>query len=1825
MGRKFIVLWVILMITPTYIMADSYTTLWKQAEQARNKDLPREEISLMDKIIRKAETDKDYGQLLAARFRTLTLWGRISPDSLAPHLDRLAQMAAHAEDTDPALAAVYYTALAKVTRTVDNNEEKAEEYTLKAISDPASLAARKTTEYEPLLEEGIDGHIFQHDLLHVIGFETKAYKIMHDYYVKSGNRKAACITACYMTRQDQQKSTTATNKSKYLNTVDSLLHEYRDLQEAGELAIEHYNVIAEAEDVGAEEKINFINYALNHWGKWSRMNILRNAKSELLNPSFSTAAIKKVFRPNEQINLVVEEVRNIRELTLTISRLNITADNDYNPNEKEDYAKLRKLTSYRQVSKTLRFLGQPEHKVLKDSFQVGSLPIGAYLVEIKSDDKNVPISRDIFYVSDMAVIRQCLPGNLIRLVAVSATTGQPVPGATIVLCDKDYRGQHTNEITLTADTKGEATYHSKDNVARYVYAYTNKDKYTPPTWQTAVRFNYPTEERQHTKERLFSDRSIYRPGQTVHVALVRYKQTSGTETKALEGEDVTLTLYDANNKEVKTQEVKTDAYGTAWADFVLPEDGLTGRFFVRSDLRNSCGFNVEEYKRPTFEITFPEVNHRYQSGDTVVVTATAKAYTGIPVSKAKVKYTVTRRPSLWCWWGINESGTEEVYTDTLETDDEGYFTVEIPLTLPKENTIGIQPRKQIGRFYSFDVAADVTDLSGESHHGEMSLPLGTRATAFTTDLPERVEKDSLRQYTFIYKNVAGSDIAATVRYRIDHGAEMQAQTNVAITPSEDFYTLKSGKHTLTAFCENDTLRQEFFLFTMQDAKPASKVDEWFYQTATNFHSDGKPVCVQVGSSDKDVHVVYSIISGNMVLEQGTMEISDSIATYTFDYEEKYGTGLLLNFAWIKEGVFHNYHTTIQRPMPNKQLKLEWTTFRDRLTPGQKEEWTLRITRPNGTPAKAQLMSVLYDKSLDQLKAHNWDFNLYLYSNLPHTQWTTNIGRAGSFYLNNRASYKTYNVRNLNVDAFNSEFFPYAFSERMAIGSRVLLEKHSMVTMDTTQSFSMEAKVTGARPMAATNNDGASGEGTSKDSGTQVRENLNETAFFFPNLESDENGQVGLRFTLPESVTTWKLLGVAHDKEMNYGLISDEAIARKQLMIQPNMPRFLREGDNGQLVCRVSNTGEKAITGVARLELIDPESMKVVYTQKRKYSLKPSEVSAVNFDITVKGLPSITICKVTASGKDYSDGEQHYLPILPDVERVINTLPFVCNGKGKQELDLSDLVPDSIAEKTVTYTLEYTNNPAWLMIQTLPTVSTPDGDNAISLSTAYYANSIANHILCQAPHLKTVLELWKRETGDGSSLVSSLAKNEELRQLVLRETPWVLEANNESEQRRLLINYLDSSQVCHKLDSQYEKLASLQRTDGSFSWWKEMPGSRHMTTAIAETLVRLNRLTGRQAKTQQMLKKAISYLADEVHEEVVRLKNRERQSGLDITPSEDALSYLYIIGMDETKLTASQQQDKNYLMGLVTARQSAFTIYGKARYAVILGLGGDKAKAKEYLRSLKEYSVYREDMGRYFDTPKAYYSWRDYKIPTEVAAIEAIRLLTPEDTLTVEEMRRWLLRSKQTQAWDTPINTVNAVYAFLDGNMGQLTIEQSKDAFLVNGKQINMPKATAAIGYVKTNLTGKPRQLTVIRQTDATSWGAVYAAFNQPATQVDATASGIRVTREVIGNARQIGEKVKVRITVTADRDYDFVAVVDKRAACLEPVRTLSEYRQDYYTTPRDNATYYYFDRLAKGKHVIETEYYIDRLGTYGQGTCYAECVYSPEFRGCAPGDIITIK
>lgn len=1788
------------------VAAQTYDNLWKQAEINAQKDQPKSEIAVMKKIIAKASAAKDYGQLLAAETRQMTLWNEISTDSLTPNVKRME--AEVLKVNDPALKAVRYAVLGKVY--CDMDEKKSQEYFKKALEQPELLAKHTSTEYVPLTLKGVDGSSFNNDLLHLIGFEAdskEAYLQLYTYYNKVGNRGAACLCAYKLIEKYRQDDVREVKKSKYLQTIDSLIQVYQDIPEAGELAVEHFRFMEGATDAKPLDKLNYINYALSRWGGWSRMNELRNAQKRLTEPMFRVKDMPQVLRPGEKA-WVQLDVRNLQNLKISISRLNITADNDYNAQDEATYKMLlKKTTKLHQKDYSRNYYGRPDYEEVKDSIEIGgNLPLGAYLMEVTSDNTGIAPQRELFYVSNLAVMIQQLPDDRHRYVVVNATDGQPIAGAKIELYDQryDFKTKKDKRIVharLTTDENGEAYFKNVDGM---VLISTNNDKFTPARDIYLSRTRYYEKKDNETKYQVYTDRAIYRPGQKVHASAISYTVKKGLDA-SVPGKSMELkfVLSDANWKQVAEQKATTDEYGTASVDFELPKEGKTGQYSISVNGTASEYFRVEEYKRPTFEITFPKVNEKYTWGDTVVVKASAKTYAGVPVQGAKVEYLVTRRNQLW-WWGAGSAG-QLVKTDSCVTREDGTFDVEIPLeaSLSGKDEADMSDFMRQARFFNFEVSAIVTDISGESHEGVMSLPLGTKPTILTVNLPKRIETDSLKTVTFAYRNASGMPISSRLKYRIDKGEWKDAEANAPVSIKEyasssasSSLAWKSGVHQLEAICGQDTLQQKFTLFSMKDTHPVEPTTEWYYQTAKTFPRDGKPVYIQVGSSENGAHIVYSIIAGNKLLEKGAWELGDSIVTLPFTYKEEYASGIVLNYSFVKQGKCYTRMMSIARPLPEKKLNIAWKTFRNRLTPGQKEEWTLKITTPDGKPAKAQLMSVLYDKSLDQIAPHSWNFSLGFYQSLPDCYWEDNL-TFRSLYLNGVYPTKYYDERGLDVDKFDGKFFSYyAYMQAVELSK---LERSSGRTVEAVRIKKDElvleeakvirihgskmTRVAAAAPSANKVFDvveempqfvGGSGSDVGQYlDNVQVRENLNETAFFYPALESDNNGNVAIRFTLPESVTTWKFMGLAHDKEMRNGLLVDEAVAQKTVMVQPNMPRFLREGDKSTIVVKLFNSSDKKVSGNTRMQILDPETNKVVWQKTQNYSIDAEGSATISFD--VQGLKEgVYINKVVAAGNGYSDGEQHYLPVLSNRELVVNTLPITLHQKGEQNFDLSKLFLNKEGKQAkgaeeAKVTIEYTNNPSWLMIKALPAISNPDDEDAISLMSAIYANTITTYI-----------------------------------------------------QKNLSLE-------TNRLQNQVEKLRKLQNNDGSFSWWKGMKGSRYMTTAVAEMMVRLNAIAGTQKSISKMLTSAINYLSWQTAREVREMKKMEEKKHK-VSPSEQALHYLYILSMDGRKMKENFEQDQAYLLDKMSKMTSDFTIYGKARAAVVLAKNSQqnaayREKAGEYLQSVNEYAVYREEMGRYYDTRKALYSWRNYKIPTQVSVIEAMQMLKPNDKQTIEELQRWLLMSKRTQVWDTPVNTVDAVYAFMKDNESNWSRKAENAVLKLDGKLLPMPQDSTTLGYVKTERPGKASKLSIDKKSDYTSWGAVYAEFKQPISEIGSMESGIKVRRVIVpaesqgkGKAQaKVGEKVKVTLLITADRDYDFVQITDKRAACLEPVNQKSGYQWGIgcYVSPRDHATNFYFDRLSKGMHIVEMEYYVDRKGDYQSGTCTAECTYSPEFGG----------
>ncbi len=1835
MKRLASVILIALTLIPVAMRGDNLQKLWKQLDKTRADDLPKTELGILQQIVDEAKAKRAYGDLLKAELLRAQTTLLLSRDSLRPVVAELVGEQQAAEKSDAVFGMVYAAVLGHIyneTGGLDDWRRLRDEYRAKSLAQPDLLAKTRVKGFAPVMRMGRNGSIFNDDLLSVIGYEADRIDLLHDYYERQGNREAALVTALDLLKAKENTYRYRgqdIRKCPYAMKLDSLLQKYGHLKVAGEVAVERYRLM-EACEVDDAELVSYINYALKRWGGWPGCNYLRNAYNELTKPTIEVDLGSSVARPSEERRVVFGTIRNVGEVTMRISRLNWNSIEGkyHNLSTREGYAAVKKLIvpGSTQVQ-TRKYPGVPAYEEVEDTLLLKPMAVGTYLVEIEGDrSRQMEPIRTLYRVSDLMVVNQALPDKALRLAVVNATSGQPVAGARLRMFFEQRYNTKAWEETLTMDGQGEAIYKMKEGrQPDRLVPYTDDDKFLPAS-SAYSSYSYEGTPKAQTTVELYTDRRIYRPGQQVCVSALVFTRDEGIKVHAVEGGQMSFNLYDANRQQVDSKRVDIDSFGVGTATFQLPAKGLNGVFSIvcSGAGQGRTSFRVEEYKRPTFEVEFPEVNKKYEPGDTVVVRGKARSYAGVPVQGAKVKYKISRSRALWWWRGSSAGHGEVLREGELTTDQQGAFNLEIPMLLPD-----YVMNSKSASFYNITADVEVTDQAGETHSGEMSLPLGNRPTAFYCDLPQKSERDSLKTITFTLKNGSGINIEGSVEYTIDGKKMGTAKTNVPTELRLDGDLAASGRHKLFAVCANDTIEQDFVIFSMDDQRPCIETHDWFYQSASVFDPTGKPAFVQVGSSDADTHIFYSIFSGNKILQSGVIDQSNALWTWSSGYKEEYGSGVTLTFAWVKDGQLYRHEATIERPMPDKRLTVGWKTFRDRLTPGQKEEWTLQVTHPDGTPAKAQFMATMYDKSLDQIIGHDWQLNLGLTQNLPSAHWAG--VSFGTLRFVKSVDYQDLEVLGIEPNSFDQRYLTlssweierHRFNNSIKIrGTKALSRATGMVVEEELAApVMMKASMDVVDAYDVAGNDAGNG---SKKSGDQVRENLNETAFFYPALVADDNGCVTMKFTLPESITTWRFLGLAHDEDMNYGFLKAEAVAKKDVMVQPNMPRFVRTGDKAQIVARLFNTSSKEVKGNVKMELRDPESNELVYTASKPFSMAAEATETAVFDYTPQGDASLLVCRIIASGKGFSDGEQHYLPILPNYELVTNTVPFTQNEPGTLNIDLKKLFP--VRDKSNKLTVEYTNNPAWLMVQALPLMGNATSENVITQASAFYANKLGQYILSQSADMRRTIELWGEEQGNETSLMSNLEKNQELKDILIDETPWVMDARRESDQKRQLVNFFDQDYMNSRLSSNVELLRKLQNADGSWSWWPGMMGSAYLTTEVAEMLVRLNVMIGEQSNTRLMLNSAFNYLGALMVKEMKEMKKAEKEGQKNVRPSELAVQYLYICGLDGRKLPDAAKEAHDYMLKKLENQQAAFTIYGKAIAAVIFARNNKSEKAMLNLESMRQYSVYDEEKGRYYDTHKAGYSWFDYRIPTQVAAIEALQMVQPEDEKTVYEMQRWLLQSKRTQAWDTPINSVNAVYAFLNGRTSILA-EKAPTALSVNGKRLETPAGTAGLGYVKTAVTGNDMRVFTARKTaPGISWGALYAQFKQPTSDVEGSSSGLSVKREYLGGTHlKVGDKVKVRITIKAERDFDFVQVLDKRAACLEPVHQLSGYGWGYYCSPKDYSTNYYFDRMRKGEHVVETEYYVDREGTYETGTCTVQCAYAPEYTARAASAKLTVE
>lgn len=1374
-----------------------------------------------------------------------------------------------------------------------------------------------------LVERGADSRFFNHDLLSLI--------IMRQHY------------------EDRDSL---------------LLHYYGDNNEM----VEYLTVQSKIYSTDSlAEKIALIDKTLSRWPKWDVVQELVNYRRALTCPSLRYSIDNGYEYAATERWMHFMSVRGMSKVTVSITPLDAS-----------------KRAKGEPKVFTHSFKAAKDWETQKDSINIGKLQPGIYAVKVSpsvipSWVKKTEEKYDTLKVSHLQVMGVSLPESQLRCIVVDAASGYPVPGSMLHIRTSRYDGSVRTYMT---DEKGECVVnlkHNRNYGSCMAYASTHTDSIAE--WKY-IGGTFHRERHKDTRfaAAIYTDRALYRPGQTVEAAVVKYRISPDNVTTVLGGDTIEVTLRDGHYRELTKKKAVTDNYGTAHLSFTLPEDAEGGNYSLT--YLSSASFSVEEYKRPTFDVTFQDVNTIDTKGDTVRVKGTVKSYSGAVMTGATVCVSASRRA--W-WWRIYQpESNADILRDTLITDADGTFTVAIPVKK------GI--KEPVSWHYALDVSATVTSLSGESQRGFVSIPM-------------------------------------------NEGNE---------PPKEE--TERRDPH-----C-------------------------WYATSSETFPEEGGEVRVTIGTDLKEVYAPYIVVAGETVIEQGVIRLNADSVTKAFVYKPEWGDGITMTYSWIKQGQHYGEQIKIKRALPDKRLNIAWSTFRDKAVPGQKERWSLQITDPQGRGHKAQLMAVLYDKSLDAVRSHQWQFFDRRILTVPYVRWFY-TGVAKKQYGFITSELQTVKSRAASFSAINPKYALFRghrlYKTRMMDGklmaSAPMMESMAIGSFDVRgndedgvvlRAAQADVVTVNAVVRSAENEEMAVGMPT-----IPMRSNFGETAFFMPQVESDNEGRVNLSFTLPESVTTWRFIAMAHDKEMRYGFLESECVAQKNIMIQPKLPRFLRIGDKAVIKADITNLSDKAMKAKARLVVIDTKTQTVIGDIYNNVRVEANSTTVTSFSLPKAKTTGEWTFRVTVEANGNSDGEQHQIAVLPLEQQ----LPEVA---------------------------DYTVNPDSMMLAALPALQLPENDNAISLSNAVYANMMSARLRDTLPDLKQ---------------------------------------NN-------VIN----------------RLMELQNTDGSFSWYKGMQGNSYMTMAVLKTLARCQHYCGEHGQLSSIMQSAFDYMKKVMSERVEQMKKEKLSPYL----SNQTLDWLYALA-----ITGTDGGDAaKYLRKLIPEDCNKSDMETKAVAAIVMNEAGKRSKAKEFVESIKQHTVYREDMGRYFDSYRTRYSWCDYRIPSQTVAIEALQSITPNDNCTIKEMQRWLFSSKRTQRWDNPYNTVNAVNAFMT-------------------KTEECPSETEQMKKATTVHAADYKQI-------------------------------IGVKREILWDGKPTS-LLTVRITIEADRDYDFVTVTDNRPACLEPVQQLSGYHDGAYRQHRDNATLYAFDQLSKGRHTIETKYYVSTEGEFTSGNITAICTYAPEFQGSA--------
>lgn len=1903
------------------MQAQTYEKLWKQVKQAQEKSLPQTVVKLTDDIYRKALAEKNSPQLLKAYLCRAAFQERLTPDSLYTRLNEMEQwVATEADETDRAILhsllaseyAEYWQsnrrAIAARTDLVTDNQpadirewtarqfvEQTERHSQASTANVDLLLKTSTNAYVPFVEQGEQSAYYSHDLYHLLArraistlqsmsgagadslidarIESLYRQTMQTYAARPDGADACLVTT--LDYWEWKNGSASQDEAAYLQALDDLMTRYTDRPLCAEVYLRKAQWMSrggEGRSVG--EAIRLCDEAIRRYASYARIGQVKQLRAELLRPQLAISA-EGIGYPGDTLDLRVRYRTMEAPVTLNIYATNL---NSYSNRYDCDNDKTFRSWSPRRIySRQLTLTPLPaEHKSEADLpylESITNLPMpvpqepGVYVVEIMPQGKNGRKSRCLLPVSRLRALTLDLGGGQMEITTLDGQSGHAEAGVRV--CFYSTKNEENRRLLkeVVTDDQGKAVVTLDPYTYNTCYTLSKGADTALPATNIYLSRSSQLSTNTHYDLSLLTDRSIYRPGQTVYLKGVVYHKGKNS-AQVVEGEWVNLELLDANLKQIATRRVQTNEFGSFTADFTLPSACLNGQFMVRVQEKQISGaarFQVEEYKRPTFEITFQPVTVPYCLGETVTLRGEVKAFSGATVQEMPLAWSLKRYDRLRGYLNTDKA----LKADTVCLDAQGRFAINIQLE--GESGKGLQPWQS----YTFEVEAAVTDEAGETQTSSYTLSAGSQAYNLSLSIPAQVCKEDTTQWTIHATNPQMSPLTLTADWRIDpetQEGELVAKdgkptlSGGCITgtnnPSLMWQGVPSGRYRLTAWA-TDSLGHRvestasFILFSTEDHRPPVHSPLFFHERKMEVATgEGASFCL--GTSFKDAWVWMDVFTGGKRVESRLLQLSDTLMCVEMPYLDSYDESVTLLFNTLKEGELYSQTAFLKRTQPNRTLQMKWEVFRDRLRPGQEEEWRLVVTTPEGLPASAEILALMYDASLDKLYPNRQLWGVFF---APQLDWrNVRLNTVSRLYLSPYFTIPDWKVPGWSFDRFCSPWLVpqvmeirndalvvgYGSSRTPTLVRGTVLQKSASNALFNTKEEAGLAAEAAYAPSAA---DGVLFEEEVVNTAETIqpdadlRTNFAETAFFYPQLRTNERGEVVVAFTLPQSLTRWNFRGYTHTKDMQTGLLEASVVSAKEFMLRPNLPRFFRMGDQAQVAATVSNLTEGTIKGRVTLQLFDPTTEKVILTRREKFEAEAGRNAAVGFAFDVDDRYPLLGVRLTADGGNFSDGEQHVLPVLSNQEYVTETLTFDLKGNDACTLRLDTLFNRNSSTATQRrLTVEVTGNPAWMAIQALPSLTQPDGENAISWAVAYYANTLAAAIAQSQPRIREVIEAWQASGQSKETFLSRLEQNEDLKNLLLSETPWLAEATSDTEHMQRLVQLFDANRQRNLTLSALTRLKELQGEDGAWSWYKGMGSSRDITTYITTLLVRLPLLTGSplDADASAMKQRAFAYLHQEALKEYKRLREAERK-GTQITAlSPDAFDYLYLQALDADAMKQADKEAHSYFLSLLPRQLTTASIQRKAQASFILQAAGRQADAEAFEASLKEHLVQEKTMGAHFAFNDGYYSWGMMPVTAHVAAMEALSRFDGNATI-MEEMKRWLLKQKQTTQWNTPVASADAIYALLCN--GRNWLADRGDVTLTLGRErLRTTDASArplqGLGYIKETYEEgsaalKARTLEVEKHDEGMAWGAVYAQYLSPVADVRAQSTGLSIEKQCFverktafgrselhplekGGGLRVGDKLVIRLVLRLDRAMDYVQLKDSRAACLEPTATLSGYRWaggfGYYAETKDASTRFFFDHLGKGTYVLEYSCRVSQAGTYQPGLSTVQCAYAPE-------------